>query len=169
MGWGRGRIVATTDQLRKRQFYPLGYWNPPKSLFYAYCNRFLLYHPIKPGKCKKNLQTELWKEFFSFFNSRFSEIKKKFFLPQREKSVSPVWARMGPFYIFGWKYMSYTRAVWKNQSDKSKGLPLASCQKTAYFLWCRAFLAGTVHMFSMWIKTSLKNGKILYTQGKIHT
>jgi len=56
---------------------------------------------------RQNLQN-----VFPFFNSRFSEILQKgFFLPQGEKSVSPVWARMGQFYIFGSNCMSYTRAV----------------------------------------------------------
>jgi len=72
---------------------------------------FLLYHPINMGKCKKCMQTEPSKNSFPSFSLRFSEILKQPFLPQGEKLVHPVRARMGPFYIFGSNFMSYARAV----------------------------------------------------------
>jgi len=43
----------------------------------------------------------------------------------------------------------------KNQLDKSKGLPLASCQKTVIFLGCCIFLAGTVFKCSAWRQSML--------------
>ena len=47
--------------------------------------------------------------------------------------MSPVWAVKGPYYIFGSNCMSFHRSVRNNQLDKSKGLPLASCQKLPFF------------------------------------
>jgi len=73
---------------------------------------------------KKNLLTET----SILYLSSIQDFGRTFFvLLQGEKTVSLVWARMGQFYIFESNCMSHTRAVWKNQLDKSKGLPLACC------------------------------------------
>jgi len=51
------------------------------------------------------------------------------------------------FQIFQSKYMSCTRAVLKNKKDKSKGLPLASSQKTAILIKVLLFFGRVLYNF----------------------
>jgi len=64
--------------------------------------------------------------------------------------VHPVWARMGPFYIFRSNCMSYTvLELCEKINLKSLNACLWQAVKNRpFFLVCRFFLVGTVHCYT---------------------
>ena len=99
------------------------------------------------SKCKQKSADRTFKKIF-FLSSIQDLVKfyKNIFLPQGEKSESPLWARMGPFYIFWSNCMSYTVPVLE-LCEKIKEISQKAClwqavKKGQIFSGCRVFFGG---------------------------